>query len=136
MEKKWLLRLPKDLDDWLTLRAAEETVQRGKRVSKNTLIIELTEGAKDRGALRTAAQRHDLIAISLTDPRELSLPAIGLLDLEDAETGRRLVLDTQDPRVRRSYALAAARRRILSDLSHQSRCSQPFERTGQRASPW
>jgi hypothetical protein len=41
MEKKWLLRLPKDLDDWLTLRAAEETVLRGKRVSKNTLIIEL-----------------------------------------------------------------------------------------------
>jgi len=41
MEKKWLLRLPKDLDDWLTLRAADETVSRGKRVSKNTLIIEL-----------------------------------------------------------------------------------------------
>jgi hypothetical protein len=41
MEKKWLLRLPKELDDWLTLRAAEETVLRGKRVSKNRLIIEL-----------------------------------------------------------------------------------------------
>jgi hypothetical protein len=41
MEKKWLLRLPKDLDDWLTLRAAGETVSRGKRISKNTLIIEL-----------------------------------------------------------------------------------------------
>ena len=41
MEKKWLLRLPKDLDDWLTLRAAEETVSRGRRISKNTLIMEL-----------------------------------------------------------------------------------------------
>ena len=46
MEKKWLLRLPKDLDDWLTLRAAEETVLRGKRVSKNTLIIELATTAR------------------------------------------------------------------------------------------
>ncbi|MEJ2365273.1 MAG: hypothetical protein P8017_11455 [Deltaproteobacteria bacterium] len=41
MGKKWLLRLPKDLDDWLTLRAAQETVSRGKKISKNTLIIEL-----------------------------------------------------------------------------------------------
>jgi len=47
MEKKWLLRLPKDLDDWLTLKAAEETVSRGKRVSKNTLIIELATKARD-----------------------------------------------------------------------------------------
>jgi hypothetical protein len=46
MEKKWLLRLPKDLDDWLTLRAAEETVSRGKRISKNTLVIELATTAR------------------------------------------------------------------------------------------
>lgn len=47
MEKKWLLRLPKDIDDWLTLKAAEETVQRGRRISKNTLIIELASKAKE-----------------------------------------------------------------------------------------
>ena len=46
MEKKWLLRLPRDLDDWLTLKAAEETVVRRKRVSKNTLIIELASSAR------------------------------------------------------------------------------------------
>lgn len=46
MEKKWLLRLPKDLDDWLTMRAAEETVSRGKRISKNTLVIELATNAR------------------------------------------------------------------------------------------
>ena len=50
MEKKWLLRLPRDLDDWLTLKAAEETVQRGRRISKNTLIIELASKARE-GAL-------------------------------------------------------------------------------------
>ncbi len=47
MEKKWLLRLPKDLDDWLTLKAAEETVVRGKRVSKNTLIVELATNVRE-----------------------------------------------------------------------------------------
>ena len=47
MEKKWLLRLPRDLDDWLTLKAAEETVMRRQRVSKNTLIIELASTARE-----------------------------------------------------------------------------------------
>lgn len=47
MEKKWLLRLPRDIDDWLTLKAAEETVHRGRRISKNTLIIELAREAKE-----------------------------------------------------------------------------------------
>jgi len=46
MQKKWLLRLPKELDDWLTLKSAEETVSRGKRISKNTLIIELATNAR------------------------------------------------------------------------------------------
>ena len=66
MEKKWLVRLPKDVDDWLTLKAAEETVLRGKRVSKNTLIIELAAKARegdiaDSGAnLREPEQWQDL----------------------------------------------------------------------------
>ena len=47
MEKKWLLRLPRDMDDWLTLKAAKQTVKRGKRVSKNTLIIELATDARE-----------------------------------------------------------------------------------------
>lgn len=84
------------------------------RVARRHSIVFLISDFLGEGfepALRTAARRHDLIAISLTDPRELSLPAVGLLELEDAETGRRLVLDTQDPGVRQSYALAAARRR-------------------------
>ena len=39
--------MPRDLDDWLTLKAAEQTVKRGKRVSKNTLIIELASDARE-----------------------------------------------------------------------------------------
>jgi len=62
-------------------------------------------------ALRVAARRHDVIAISLSDPREAYLPNAGLLELEDPETGQRLVVDSGDAGVRQRYAEAAGRRR-------------------------
>jgi uncharacterized protein (DUF58 family) len=72
-------------------------------------------------ALRLAAQKHDLTAISLTDPRELELPRVGLLKLRDAETGSQMLVDTEDRRARERYATAAAervvaRRRLLAGL--------------------
>ena len=45
-------------------------------------------------SLRVAARRHDLIAISVSDPREEELPKIGFLTLEDAETGEVMIIDT------------------------------------------
>ena len=53
--------------------------------------------------LRLVARRHDVIAVCLTDPRERSLPPVGLLSLEDAETGAQLLVDSSDPRVRASF---------------------------------
>jgi uncharacterized protein (DUF58 family) len=72
-------------------------------------------------SLRLAAQKHDLTAISLTDPRELELPRVGLLKLRDAETGRQVLVDTDDRHERERYATAAAerivaRRRQLAGL--------------------
>jgi len=72
-------------------------------------------------ALRLAAQKHDLTAISLTDPRELELPRVGLLKLRDPETGAQMLVDTEDRRARERYATAAAervvaRRRLLAGL--------------------
>lgn len=73
------------------------------------------QGYEDR--LRIAARRHDLTAILVTDRREEALPAVGLLDLEDAETGERLLLDTSNPRVRESLErLRREERRELSGL--------------------
>jgi len=60
--------------------------------------------------LRVAARKHDLIAIKVSDPRELSIPPLGLVELEDAETGARLLLDTSDQRELSVFAQAAARR--------------------------
>ena len=46
--------------------------------------------------LQIAGKRHDIIAVKVTDPRESSLPDIGLIEFEDAETGELIVLDTSD----------------------------------------
>lgn len=68
--------------------------------------------------IRMARQRHDVIPIALTDPREVSLPKVRLIDLVDNETGERVTIDTSSKAFRESYrlqALAAAddRRQML-----------------------
>lgn len=54
-------------------------------------------------ALRVANRRHDLIAIALEDPREYDLPAIGIVELEDAETGEGIMVDFGDATVRDAF---------------------------------
>ena len=60
--------------------------------------------------LRVANQRHDMVAIAITDPREIELPRIGIVELEDAETGSRVLLDTSHGPTRRSFEESAIRR--------------------------
>ncbi len=55
-------------------------------------------------ALNIANNRHDLVAVKITDPRELALPAIGMIELQDAETGERVLIDTYDRSVRSTFA--------------------------------
>lgn len=56
-----------------------------------------------RKSLRIANQHHDLIAITLTDPREIDLPDCALVELTDAETGKKMVIDTSYERLRKEY---------------------------------
>jgi len=56
-----------------------------------------------RLALKIANRRHDVIAVVLDDPRDLELPDVGLIELQDAESGERLLIDTGDARVRREF---------------------------------
>ena len=58
-----------------------------------------------RKKLRVASKRHDVIALSFRDPREEELPVVGLLELRDAETGERALVDTFDRKVRAEFAL-------------------------------
>ncbi len=55
-------------------------------------------------SMRVVARRHDLVAVSVSDPCELELPDVGLIGLEDAETGAALLVDTGSARVREEYA--------------------------------
>lgn len=61
-------------------------------------------------ALRIANKRHDVIAVTVTDPREEVLPDVGYAALRDAETGRETVVNTSDPEVRKAYEKAGADR--------------------------
>lgn len=61
-------------------------------------------------------QRHDLVSIALSDPREQTLPSVGLLTLEDAETGEIIELDTGSASVRKQFTqLAKAQRQQFED---------------------
>ncbi len=83
------------------------------RVTHRRAVVFLVSDFQAAGyekRLRIAARRHDLIAVSLSDPREAALPAAGLIELEDAETGESVVVDSSNAAVRRSYeALTRAR---------------------------
>jgi hypothetical protein len=54
--------------------------------------------------LSAANKRHDIIAITITDPRELDLPDIGIIQLDDPETGKSFLADSSNPNTRREYS--------------------------------
>jgi len=70
--------------------------------------------------LSIANHRHDLVALTVTDPREVELPNVGLVELEDAETGRRRWIDTSSRRVRNGFAEEARRRLLARERLFQS----------------
>jgi uncharacterized protein (DUF58 family) len=53
--------------------------------------------------LRILRRRHEVLAIRITDPREQELPDVGLIELEDPETGEQIIVDTSDPVFRQRY---------------------------------
>jgi uncharacterized protein (DUF58 family) len=65
--------------------------------------------------LSIANRRHDVIAVTVDDPREEVLPKVGLVAVRDAETGRETVVDTSDASVRTAYAKAAHERKAVRD---------------------
>ncbi len=57
--------------------------------------------------LKIINRRHDVIGIRITDPRERELPAVGFIELEDAETGEQILVDTSDYLVRKQFQMFA-----------------------------
>jgi uncharacterized protein (DUF58 family) len=80
---------------------------------RRTIVFFLTDFF-DQGyesAFKRTGRRHDLIAVRLSDPGEEELPAVGLLEVEDAETGKHLLLDTSSRHVRDEFRRRAEDRR-------------------------
>jgi uncharacterized protein (DUF58 family) len=83
------------------------------RVLRRRSIVFLISDFLDEGyepSLRTLADRHEVIAISLVDLNDLELPDLGIVEIEDAERGTRAFVDTGDRAVRRRFAAFAAER--------------------------
>jgi uncharacterized protein (DUF58 family) len=90
------------------------------RIMRRRAVVFLISDFQDEGyerSLRIAKRRHDVILVNVGDRRERTLPAAGLVDLVDSETGRRLVVDTTSRRWRAEYerlTRAAAEERARS----------------------
>ena len=86
----------------------------GKVVKKKCiafLVSDFQDTDYDK-ALKLAAIHYDLIAITITDPRELELPNAGLVGLADAETGERILVDTASATARKRFNIAARARHL------------------------
>jgi uncharacterized protein (DUF58 family) len=89
------------------LRAAENVVRRRSLIFVVSDFISAPGWAEVLGRL---AQRHEIIAVRLHDPLEAELPDLGLVVVQDAETGEQLFVDTNDRGFRKRFAAAAQRR--------------------------
>lgn len=93
----------------------------GRVMHKRCVVFLLSDFFDDgyQKVLRVMAKKHDVIAVSITDPKECQLPDLGLVTLEDAESGEVICLDSGSPLVRRNYeALAEKRRQALATAFH------------------
>lgn len=82
-----------------------------------------------RRAMRQTNRRHDLIAVHIADPREAELPDLGIVALEDAETGEILEIDTGNATIRKRFKEAAAERarKLISDFRGEGVDTLPLQ---------
>jgi uncharacterized protein (DUF58 family) len=137
-DKVGLLRFASGMQDWLPSRRGREHLLRVIRellyapprrvrtelsaaarfltnITKKRSVVFLISDFIDveiDASMRMLGRKHDVIAVLLNDPRELELPDVGVVALEDAETGRTTYVDTSDRRIRAEYAERALQRRI------------------------
>ncbi len=92
------------------------------KVLDKKAIVFLISDFFDHGyqtSLKLLNRRHDVISLALVDPREKEMPPLGLIELEDAETGERRIVDTSSRRVRREHARQARERHNALTTDHR-----------------
>lgn len=99
-------------------------------IQKRSLVFVISDFICAPGWERTLHllnQRHEVLTIRLLDPREIELPDMGIIVMEDSETGAQMIVDTHDRRFRRRFEEAGARREAELALA--------FKRAGVDALP-
>ena len=102
-----------------TTRLAELLEHSLRSIRRRSLVIVVSDFISDPGwerALALLGQRHDVLALRLYDALEMDMPDVGLVVMEDAESGAQIFVDTHDPGFRKRFAtLAAERERKLRE---------------------
>ncbi len=79
-------------------------------IKRRSMVFVVSDFISEPGwaeALARLARRHEVVAVRLFDPLEMALPDVGLVTVEDAETGEQLLIDAADPDFRERYAAIA-----------------------------
>jgi uncharacterized protein (DUF58 family) len=99
------------------LSAAEHVIKRRSLVFVVSDFIASPGWERPLGLLN---RRHEVMAVRLTDPREMQIPDAGLLVIEDSETGEQLFVNTHDRKFRERFEIAAAEReqRVAASFRH------------------
>ncbi len=82
-------------------------------VARRSVMFLLSDFISEPGwekPLAALARRHEIIAVRLVDPLEVALPDLGMVVMQDAESGEQMFVDTHDKAFRRRFAQAAADR--------------------------
>ncbi|MBD3373937.1 DUF58 domain-containing protein [candidate division KSB1 bacterium] len=85
-----------------------EALEYFSRVTRRRAVVFLVSDFISSGyekGLQIANKKHDIVTISITDPREQSLPDVGFIELEDAETGETILVDTGSMDIREDFAM-------------------------------
>jgi uncharacterized protein (DUF58 family) len=82
-------------------------------IRRRSLVFVLSDFISAPGwqrPLRMLAMRHEVLAVRLHDPTEAELPDLGMVVMQDAETGEQMMVDTHDPAFRARFVEAGKRR--------------------------
>ena len=88
-----------------------------RRRGQVVVISDFLDASDWAGGLRRLTTRHQVTCVQISDPREHALPAVGMLALVDAETGRQLHVQTNNAKLRARYAAAAAERQATTEAT-------------------
>jgi uncharacterized protein (DUF58 family) len=103
-----------------------DLLERARAVAKRRSVVfvvsDFISAPGWQASLGMLARRHEVVAVRLVDPLETALPDLGLVVLQDAESGEQMFVDTHDPAFRKRFAAAAEAR--------EAELRQAFARAG------